>query len=117
VFYYFLLNNLCKTYETTKTKYRKVVAVYPIQDSAVSSFFSSNIKHILKVCPVKWCYASSMKDEELFTKAAISAEKSNVSYSKLFKFAETHNLKALKNKIQKNRIYSNILVDFSGVQN
>jgi hypothetical protein len=116
IFYHYCLENLCKSHQSCPSTLRKVFATYSIPNNNVPDTFKIAIPHIFKVCPVAWCKVLSFTSPELGLAAVSALEKNNRPYSRLLKFTKVNYLHAIEKKIKKNRIYSNISVDYSGVE-
>lgn len=117
VFYHFTLTNLCETYQQCDSVYRKVFATYNIEKhSVIPSLFLEKLNTVLKVCPVHWCKVSSLNSPDVGIIASVATEKEANTYSKLCKFTKEKQLTAISSKIKKLRLFSNILVDFSVVE-
>jgi hypothetical protein len=116
IFYHYSLENLCKNYKNCPSTLRKVFATYSITNSNLPVAFRDAVPQIFKVCPVAWCRVLSFTSPEIGLAAVTAVERSNCTHSKLLKFTKVNYLHAIEKKIKKNRIYSNISVDYSGVE-
>jgi len=113
-FYFFCIQNLYSTYNTTDTKYRKVLSFYITNKNNITdNFIKNNLTYMLKGCTFPWCIINTPKTPELCSIALKVLEKKQASTHQLAKFLEKNNLHTLTRKIKKNVLRQKNIVDFS----
>jgi hypothetical protein len=114
LFLHHTLNSLCDKYTECNSVFRKVYIVYPVNtDTNTTRFINNYLQKVLKICPFPWCKVPSLSSPEIESAAVRAADKHKSNYSRTFNFTKNNSLHAFTKKMQKKRIFSNSIVDFS----
>jgi hypothetical protein len=113
-FYHYCLEKFCSGYKNCKSKYSKVLVVYPLSKNVL--FTDKNLTKILNVLPIPWIKCSSFDSPDVEKACAGAVNKNIQTSSKLNKFANKHTLHKFLLSHKKLKLFSGGTVDFSGVQ-
>jgi hypothetical protein len=113
-FYHYCLEKFCFGYKDCKSKYSKVLVVYPLPKKVL--FTDKNLTKILNVLPIPWIKCSSFDSPDVEMACSGAINKNIKSISKLNKFANKHTLYKFQLARKKLKLFSKGSVDFSGVQ-
>lgn len=112
-FYHYCLEKFCAGYKNCKSKYSKVLVVYPLPKDVL--FTNENLSRILKVLPITWVKCSSFNSPDVEMACVRAIEKNRQVGSKLNKFADKHSLHKFLLSQKNIKLFSGGSVDLSGV--
>ena len=110
-FYHYCLEKFCYGYKNCKSKYPKVLVVYPLPKNVL--FTDKHLVKILNVLPIPWIKCSSFDSPDVEMACARAISKNTNTGSKLNKFADKHALHRFLLSQKNLKLFSKGSVDLS----
>lgn len=107
LFSHFLIDNIYSSYEHYKTTHNKVFGV------PANLLNNKHIANVLSVITVPWCKITSINSPDNKYVALNAIHNSRDQYKRIRNFVNKNNLNLLQKKLDKQKYFSNGIVDFS----
>jgi hypothetical protein len=112
-FYHYCLEKFCTGYKNCKSKYPKVITVYPLPKDIV--FNDKSLNKILSILPVPWVRCSSFNSPDTEMACVRAINKSRNTGSRLNTFADKYALHRFLISQKNLKLFSGGSVDLSGL--
>jgi len=117
LFYHFCIENIFYAHKNCKSKYPKVLLLYPFmnyqKNHKIANFFANSkiFEKLLKVIPFPYCKCSTYNDKEMESAAISTIEKHRIDYNKITKFANVKKLTSILKKFKQQKQFSHGFID------